>query len=160
MSTATFTRTSDTELVITRTFRAPPHRVYEVWTNPTHVAAWWAPASHGCAVASAVAEVAVGGAYRYVTRVASGDEFAFIGTYLELSPPTRIVYTQTFEPMAHLGEAVVTVTFDAQPDGTTFMRSVERYPSKDVLDGALASGMESGARETMDQLDAIAAALG
>ena len=56
-------------------------------------------------------------------------------------------------------DITTTHTFDATPDGTTAMRSVERYPSKDVLDGALASGMESGARETMDQLEAVAAAL-
>ncbi len=159
MSDTTLTKTSDREIVITRTFRAPPRVVYEVWTNPEHVKKWWAPASHQCHVSSAVADVKVGGAYRYVTRVASGDEFAFVGKYVELTPPSRIVYTQVFEPMAEAGEAVVTITFEERPGGTTFMRSTERYPSKEALDGALASGMEHGMRETLDQLDALAASL-
>jgi uncharacterized protein YndB with AHSA1/START domain len=159
MSDTTLTKTSDRQIVITRTFRAPPRTVWEVWTNPRHVEKWWAPTSRDCTVSSAVADVKVGGTYRYVTRVSTGDEFAFVGKYVELTPPSRLVYTQIFEPMAEAGEAVVTVTFEERPGGTTFMRSTELYPSAEALEAALASGMESGMRETLDQLDALAASL-
>jgi uncharacterized protein YndB with AHSA1/START domain len=149
-------RTSERELVITRTFRAPAHIVFDAWTKPEFVRRWWAPASRGVTVVECDADLRPGGAYRYVLG-RGDDRFAFSGKYVEIARPTRLVYTQTFEPMPH-GEAVVTVTF-AERDGSTTLLSHELYPSKEVLDGALASGMEDGMRETFDQLDALASSL-
>ena len=159
MSDTTLTRKSDREIIITRTFRAPPRRVYEAYTNAEHVKKWWAPKSLGAEMVSCDADVRVGGTYRYVIRSREAGELAFSGKYLELSAPSRLVYSQTFEPMAHAGEAIVTVSFEPDGKERTRMTSSELYPSKEVLDGVLASGMEHGMRETLDQLDALVASV-
>jgi uncharacterized protein YndB with AHSA1/START domain len=145
-------------IVITRTLGAPARIVFEAWTNPELVKRWWAPRSHKVSVASCEADVRAGGAYRYVLRRDSGEEMGFSGTYVEITPHSRLVYTQVFEPMAGQGEAVITVTF-SEHDGHTHLVSHELYPSARVRDGVLASGMEHGMRETMDQLDELVATL-
>ncbi|HEU4534076.1 MAG TPA: SRPBCC family protein [Polyangiaceae bacterium] len=147
--------TSDREIVIRRTFRAPPSVVFEAWTKPEFVKRWWAPASRGAAVIECDADVRPGGEYRYVTAVGPGQRFAFFGKYLEIVPPTRLVYTQVFEPYPD-AEVVVTVSFEER-DGSTLLVAREVYPSKEALEGAMASGMEEGLRETFDQLDALVA---
>ena len=96
------------------------------------------------------AQVEVGGRYRYLLR-RGDDQFGFSGRYTEISPPRRLVYTQVFEAFPG-AEAIITVTFEDR-DGHTFMSSHELYPSPEARDGALASGMEDGMRETLDQLD-------
>jgi uncharacterized protein YndB with AHSA1/START domain len=159
MSDTTLERTSDREIVITRTFRAPPRIVFEAYTKVEHVRKWWAPCSRGVELIACDAEIRVGGTYRYVMRVRDLGDMAFSGRYVELEPPSRLVYTQVFEPMKDAGEAVVTVAFDAAPGDRTKMTSRERYPSKEALEAALSSGMEHGMRESMDQLDALVAAL-
>jgi uncharacterized protein YndB with AHSA1/START domain len=107
--------------------------------------------------------VRVGGSYRYVLRLDTGSEFAFSGTYIEVTPHSRLVYTEIFEPTAtgaNPGDAevIVTVTFD-EADGKTHLVSRSLCPSKDVRDAIIASGMEHGMRETMDQLDELVASL-
>ncbi|MGE3190641.1 MAG: SRPBCC family protein, partial [Vicinamibacterales bacterium] len=137
----------DREIVIARVFDQPPAVVFDAWTRPELVARWWAPASHGVTVRSCEADVRAGGRYRYVLRHRTGDEIAFSGTYREVTPPSRLVYTQAFEQMP-AGEVVVTVTFEAR-DGGTHLVSREEYPSAEVRAAALASGMEHGMREAM-----------
>ena len=100
------------------------------------------------------AELRVGGSYRYVFGRPGQPEMAFTGVYRELSPAARLVYTQIFEPMRDAGEGLITATFEAQ-DGGTLLIQRELYPSKEVLDGAIASGMERGMRETLEQLAAL-----
>jgi uncharacterized protein YndB with AHSA1/START domain len=150
-------RTSDKEIVITRTFRAPAHIVFDAWTKPELVRRWWAPKSRGVTLVQCDADVRPGGAYRYVLARGKAERFAFFGKYLEIARPTRLVYTQSFEPIPD-GEAVVTVSFEER-DGSTMLVAHELYPSKEVLDGALTSGMEEGMRETFDQLDELVASL-
>jgi len=149
-------RTSDREILIRRTFRASAEVVFDAWTQPEYVRRWWAPASRGVTLVQCDADVRPGGAYRYVLARGKTERYAFSGKYLEIARPTRLVYTQSFEPFP--GEAVVTVSFE-QRDGATTLVARERYPSKDALDGALASGMEDGMRETFDQLDELVASL-
>jgi uncharacterized protein YndB with AHSA1/START domain len=84
---------------------------------------------------------------------------AISGEYTEVTPHSRLVYTQLFEPMREAGAVTVTVTFDER-DGRTHLVAHELYPSKEARAGALASGMEHGMRETMDQLDDLVASLG
>ena len=154
----TMERVSDREVVMTRTFNGPARIVFDAFTRPELVRRWWAPRSHGVTMVSCDADVRVGGAYRYVIQARSGPELGFSGRYTEITPHTRLVYTQIFEPMRDAGEVVVTVTFQEQA-GKTHMVSREVYPSKEACEGALATGMESGARETMDQLDELVASL-
>jgi uncharacterized protein YndB with AHSA1/START domain len=146
------------EIVIARTFNAPARVVFDAWTRADLVKRWWAPRSHHVTMAGCEADVRVGGAYRYVLRRDTGDEIAFSGTYNEIVPHTRLVYTQVFEPMRDAGEAVITVVLREQ-DGKTHLTSVEVYPSQEARDGAIAAGMESGMRETMDQLEDLLATL-
>lgn len=149
-------RTSDKEIVITRTFRAPAHIVFDAWTQPEYVRRWWAPESRGVILVQCDADVRPGGAYRYVLARGKTEQFAFSGKYVEITRPTRLVYTQSFEPIP--GEAIITVSFEER-DGSTTLVAREVYPSKEALDGALKSGMEDGMRETFDQLDELVASL-
>jgi uncharacterized protein YndB with AHSA1/START domain len=163
MSDTSLARTSDREIVIARTFNGPARIVFDAWTRPELVSRWWAPRELGVAMVSCEADVRVGGRYRYVLRPGQGDEVAFSGTYTEITPHSRLVYTTVLElkgveAVDESGAAIVTVTFDER-DGKTHLVSRERYPSKEVLDGVLASGMERGLRATMDQLDDLVASL-
>jgi uncharacterized protein YndB with AHSA1/START domain len=149
---------AERELVISRTFNAPPRIVFEAWTRADFVKRWWAPKSHGVTIASCEADVRKGGKYRYVLRQASGEELGFSGVYTEVTPYSRLVYTQFFEPMADAGAVVITVTLEEQR-GKTRLVAHEVYPSNEAREGALAAGMEHGMRETMDQLDELVASL-
>jgi uncharacterized protein YndB with AHSA1/START domain len=158
------TRVSDRELVMERTFAGPARIVFEAWTKPELVSRWWAPAALGVSMVSCDADLRVGGAYRYVLgHRQPGAQFAFSGEYTEITPHTRLVYTSFFEPTADgripgVEAVIVTVTFEER-DGRTHLVSREMYPSKDVLDMAVASGMEKGVHITMDQLDALVSSL-
>lgn len=158
MSDTTMELSGDREIIIARTFRAPPRIVFDAWTKAELVKRWWAPKSLGAELVGCEADVRAGGTYRYLMR-ADGNELAFSGEYREVTPPSRLVYTQVFEPMADAGAAVITVTFDDDGTGNTRLVSRELYPSAEARDAALASGMEHGMRETMRQLDELVASL-
>ncbi len=154
----TVERTSDRELVVTRAFNARASIVFDAMTNPELLKRWWAPRSLGVTLYSCEAEVRVGGKYRFVFGKDPAQSMAFSGVYKELVPHSRIVFTQLFEPMASAGEAVVTVTLEER-DGKTHMVQRQLFPSKQAADGAVASGMEKGMRETYDQLDTLVASM-
>ncbi|WP_338863752.1 SRPBCC family protein [Myxococcus stipitatus] len=147
---------SEREIVLTRTFRAPPRIVFEAWTQAEFVKRWWAPKSRGVELVECRADVQVGGTYRYVLR-AEGNEFGFNGKYVEINRHSRLVYTQIFEPFPD-SSLLITVTFE-EHEGQTRLRSHELYPTKEARDATIASGMESGMRETMNQLDELVATL-
>lgn len=106
-------------LLIERTFNAPPALVFAAWTKAELVKQWWAPRSHGVVMAECTADVRVGGKYRYVMRTPDGNELGFSGEYTEIAPPSRLVYTQVFEPMAHAGAVICTLSFTALAGGKT-----------------------------------------
>lgn len=151
-------RASDRELLITRVFRARPESVFDAMTNPELMKRWWAPRSLGVIIHSLEADVRVGGRYRYVFGKAGEPPMAFTGVYNEVERPARLVYTQVFEPMPDAGEGLITVTYEPHPEGTLYTQR-ERFPSKLVLDGVIASGMEKGMRETLDYLAELVATL-
>lgn len=145
----------DREVVITRTFRAGARAVFEAWTRPELVSRWWAPRARGVEIVGCEAEVRPGGRWRYVAR--KGEHLvAFSGAYQEVEPPSRLVYTSLFEGAPQAGAALVTVTFEERA-GATRLVAVERYPSAEVRDAVLASGMEEGMRNSLDQLDELVA---
>lgn len=154
----TLERRSERELVMTRTFNGPSRIVFDAWTKPELLKRWWAPCSLGVKLFSCEADVRVGGTYRYVFGHDAKHSMAFSGVYTEVTPHARLVYTQLFEPMRAAGEAIVTATFEEQGGKTRFELHA-LYPSKEALDGAVASGMEQGMRETMEQLEALVGAL-
>jgi uncharacterized protein YndB with AHSA1/START domain len=163
MNTTTLELPSDREILITRAFNGPARIVFDAFTKPELVARWWAPTSRGVSIVSCDADLHVGGTYRYVLQVRTQGQIAFSGSYLEVTPPSRLVYTQFFEPTAsgtNPGEVpiTVTVTFEER-DGKTHLTSLTSCPSKELRDGIIASGMEKGMRETMDQLDDLVGSL-
>lgn len=149
-------RGSERELVVTRTFDAPPRIVFEAWTRAELFQRWWVPKSIGLTLLSCDMDVRVGGKYRLVFQ-ASPQPMAFHGTYLEVTPPSRLVWTN--EEAGGSGQ-VTTVTFEEQA-GKTLLVMRELYPSKAALDDAIASGSTSGDMvETFNQLDDLLAAQG
>jgi uncharacterized protein YndB with AHSA1/START domain len=150
-------RTSERELVVTRTFDAPARIVFEAWTRPELLMRWWAPRSFGVSFISCEADVRSGGAYRFVFgHPASEQPMAFFGRYVEVTPYARLVWTND---EGGEGGAVTTVTFEER-DGETLVVMRDLHPSKAALDDAIASGSTSGAAETFAQLDELLVTLG
>jgi uncharacterized protein YndB with AHSA1/START domain len=151
-------RTADRELIVTRTFDAPAHIVFDAWTKPELLKRWWAPKSFGVSLFECEQDLRVGGAYRFAFGRDPKNPEVFTGRYLEIDPPSRLVLTQVYERVAHVGDAVVTATFEER-HGRTRLTLRQLFPSKEALEGALASGMERGMRVTLDQLDALVASM-
>jgi uncharacterized protein YndB with AHSA1/START domain len=146
-------RRSERELVVTRTINAPPRIVFEAWVKAELFQRWWVPKSLGMTLLSCELDVRVGGAYRLVFRhPAAPEPMAFHGRYLEVTPPSRLVWTN--EEAGGSGQTT-TVTFEERAAQTLLVMS-ELYPSKEVLDEAIRSGSTSGdMNETFDQLDEL-----
>jgi uncharacterized protein YndB with AHSA1/START domain len=154
----TVERASDRELVVTRSFNGPARIVFDAWTKPELLKRWWTPTSCGVSLFACEVDLRVGGTYRFVFGRNPMDPEVFSGRYTEVDPPTRLVFTQIYERMRSVGEAIVTATFE-EIDGKTCLTLHQLFPSKEALDGALVSGMERGMRETLDQLDELVASL-
>jgi uncharacterized protein YndB with AHSA1/START domain len=144
-------RTSERELVVTRTFDALPRVVFEAWTRAELFQRWWVPKSFGLRLLSCELDVRVGGVYRLVFRGPDNAQpMAFHGRYLEVVPPTRLVWTNEEAG----GGQITTVTFEERA-GQTLLVMHDLYPSKQALDEAMVSGSTSGMDETFDQLDGL-----
>jgi uncharacterized protein YndB with AHSA1/START domain len=152
----TVERKSDRELVVTRTFNGPARIIFDAWTKPELLKRWWAPKSLGVTLFSCDSDVRVGGKYRFVFGRDPKQAMVFSGTYTEVTPPTRLVWTQLFEPMPDDGEAIITATLEERGGKTLFVLH-QLFPSKAALDAAVASGMERGMRETYEQLEELIA---
>jgi uncharacterized protein YndB with AHSA1/START domain len=144
----TVERASDREIVITRSFDAPARIVFEAWTKPELFQRWWVPKSFGMQLLSCDMDARTGGTYRLVFA-STPEPMAFRGTYLEVTPHSRLVWTN--EEAGH-GEQVTTVTFDERA-GKTVVVVRELYPSKAALDAS--GGAEAGMSESFDQLDQL-----
>lgn len=145
-------RKSDHELVVTRTFNAPVHIVFEAWSNPELFKLWWVPKSAGMSLVSCDMDIRTGGVYRLVFSHPAFDQpMAFFGTYSEVTPNKRMVWTNEESDQG----AVTTVTFE-ENDGKTLVTYHERYPMEAALDEALAGSAE-GLPEQFAQLDELLA---
>src|SRR5277367_5576020 len=148
----TVERKSEREVVVTRIFNGPARLVFEAWTTPELLMRWWSPKSLGISFISCEADVRAGGTYRFVFgHPASDQPMAFFGRYIEVTPHSRLVWTND-----EGGEdgAVTTVTFEEKA-GKTLLVMQDLYPSKEALDAAIASGSTGGAGETFEQLDEL-----
>ena len=148
----TVERKSERELVVTRTFNGPARIVFEAWTKPELFKRWWAPKSMGMSLLSCEMDVRVGGKYRLEFEP---DAMAFFGTYLEVTPPSRLVWTNE---EGGEGGPVTTVTFE-EKGGKTLLVMHELYPSKEALDAA-GTGAADAMVETFAQLDELLLTLG
>ena len=149
----TVERKSERELVVTRTFDGPAHIVFEAWSKPELLERWWAPKSFGISFVSCEADVRTGGTYRFVFSHPDFEQpMAFFGRYIEATPYARIVWTNEESEDG----PVSTVTFE-EKDGKTLLVLTERYPSRQALDDAIASGSTgtSGAAEQFELLDEL-----
>jgi len=144
-------RKSERELVVTRTINAPARLVFEAWTKAELFRRWWVPQSYGLTLLSCEMDVRVGGQYRLVFRH-DDSTMAFFGTYLEVTPHSRLVWTNE---EGDDGTTVTTVTFD-ETAGKTLLVVHDLYPSKEALDSGSADAMP----EALDQLDELLASLG
>jgi uncharacterized protein YndB with AHSA1/START domain len=145
-------RKSDRELVVTRTFNAPAHIVFEAWSKPELFQRWWVPKSVGMTLVSCDMDVRTGGGYRFVFRHPAFDQpMAFFGTYREVTPNKRIVWTNEESDQG----AVTTVTFEENA-GKTLVTFHELYPTEAARDEALAGSAE-GLPEQFAQLDELLA---
>jgi uncharacterized protein YndB with AHSA1/START domain len=145
-------RKSDRELLVTRTFNAPAHIVFEAWTKPELFQRWWVPKAAGLSLLSCDMDVRTGGGYRLVFRhPASSEPMAFFGTYKEVTPHKRLVWTNEETDQG----AVTTVTFEENA-GKTLVTFHELYPTTAALEEALAGSAE-GLPEQFAQLDALLA---
>ncbi|RKH29582.1 ATPase [Corallococcus sp. CA041A] len=149
-------RKSEREFVVTRTVNGPARIIFEAWTQPELLKRWWAPKSFGISFISCEADVRVGGTYRFVFgHPASEQPMAFFGKYIEVTPHARLAWTN--EESAE--GAVTTVTFEEE-GGKTRVVVHDLHPSKEALDGAIASGSTCGMVETFEQLDELLVVLG
>lgn len=150
-------RTSERELVTTRSFNGPAHLVYKAWTTPELLLRWWAPKSFGITFISCEVDARTGGSYRFVFGHPSSEQpMAFFGKYIEATPPKRLVWTN--EEGGEDGP-VTTVTFEER-GAETLVVLRDLYPSKDALDQAIATESVAGFGETFEQLDVLLAELG
>lgn len=138
-------QTSDREVVVTRTFDAPARLVFEAWSKPDLFARWWVPKSMGMTLHACEMDVRTGGRY----RLGFGDGMDFFGTYLEVTPPSRIVWTND-EGGENASVTTVTLT---ETDGTTLLVMSELFPSKEALESD--GGAADATHETFEQLDEL-----
>lgn len=149
-------RTSERELVVTRTIDGPPPSVFEAWIDADLFRQWWVPKSLGVTLLSCEIDARVGGGYRLTFDNGAGEPMAFFGRYLEVTPPSRLVWTNEEGDGGHV---VTTATFE-EDHGRTRLVVHDLYPSKEALDDAVASGATSWNPETFDQLDELLVRLG
>ena len=151
-NSTTTERVSDRELVVTRSFAAPPRILFQAWTQPVLMLRWWAPKSFGITFISCEMDARTGGTYRFVFgHPASEQPMAFFGRYIEVVPDARIVWTN--EESGADG-SVTTLTFEARGGGTLLVLR-DLYPSKKALDAALASDSTGAFAEQFEALDEI-----
>jgi len=141
---------SDEEIRMTRLFNAPPELVFEVMSKPEHVKQWWGQLGEGYSMPVCEIDLRVGGKWRFVNRHPKG-EVCFYGEYREIAAPGRLVFTEIFEQFP---DAVSVVTAELEREGTkTRFIATVKYPSREVRDIVISSGMERGAAASYDQLE-------
>jgi uncharacterized protein YndB with AHSA1/START domain len=147
---------SETDVQMTRLFAAPRQLVFEAMTRPEHVKQWWGRLGEGYSVPICEIDLRVGGAWRFVNRHPRG-EVVFYGEYREIVPPERLVFTEIFAEHPDT-VSVVTAVF-SEERGQTRLTVIARYPSREVRDIVLGSGMEHGAAISYDRLEDLVVGL-
>src|SRR6202163_2654843 len=143
------TTASDNEMRMTRLFHAPRRLVFEAMMKPEHVKQWWGRLGEGYSVPVCEIDFRPGGAWRFVNRHPRG-EAAFHGEYREITPPSRVVFTEIFELFP---DTISVVTAElSEEGGKTRLTTTVRYPSPEVRDMVMASGMAKGAGTSYDPL--------
>jgi uncharacterized protein YndB with AHSA1/START domain len=150
------TTPSEKEICLTRLFDAPRHLVFDAMSKPEHVKRWWGRLDEGYSVPVCEIDLRPGGKWRFVNRHPAG-EAAFYGEYREITPPSRIVFTEIFEQFPDSVSVVTSVL--TEEGGKTRLTATVRYPSLEVRDAVIASGMARGAGISYDRLEDLVAEL-
>ena len=145
---------TDREIVLTRVFNAPRHLVFDAFSKPELLKRWFGP--HGWSLTTCEVDFRVGGGFRFILQGPDGQQMGMRGTYREIAPPERSVHMESFDDFP--GESQVTSTL-IEKDGKTTLTAVVLYPSKEVRDAVIKSGMEHGAAETYDKLEEMLVSL-
>jgi uncharacterized protein YndB with AHSA1/START domain len=153
IGTTTFATPSDREIVITRVFEAPRRLLFDAWTNCKHLPHWLLGPS-GWTMPGCEIDLRPGGAWRFMWRKADGTEMTMHGVYREITPPDRLVSTESWG--GDWPDTVNTVTF-TESDGQTTVTNQMLYPSKEARDAALETGMRRGVNASFDRLAAYIA---
>jgi uncharacterized protein YndB with AHSA1/START domain len=140
-------RTSERELVTTHILDAPRELVWKAWTDSKLIPRWWGPRYLTTIVDKM--DFRPGGAWRFVHHDAEGKEYAFHGVYREIVALEKIVDTFEFEGMP--GHVLVETAVFEDLGGKTKVTQKSVFETVEDLEGMLASGMEEGARETMER---------
>jgi uncharacterized protein YndB with AHSA1/START domain len=146
----------DLELVLTRAFAAPRRLVFAALTQPDLLRRWYG--QEGWTLVVCEIDLRTGGAWRLVSRLPDGREIGQRGVYREVAAPGRLVRTESWEDW-NPGELVTTVTL-AEHAGVTTLTDLTVFPSLEVRDMLLKSGLADGAGESYDRLDALLQSLG
>jgi uncharacterized protein YndB with AHSA1/START domain len=147
----TVERISEREVVVRRTVNGPARLVWEAWTKPELFRKWWVPKSYGLTLLACEMDVRVGEQYQLTFRHEEST-MVFFGTYLDVTPYSRLVWTNE---EGTGGTTVTTVTFEEQA-GKTLIVVHDLYPSQEAVDLGATGAMP----ETLDQLDEFLASLG
>jgi uncharacterized protein YndB with AHSA1/START domain len=147
------TTPSDREIRLTRLFDAPRRLVFEAMSKPEHIRRWWGCLGEGYSVPTCEVDLRPGGKWRFVNRHPNG-EAAFHGVYREITPPERVVFTEIYEAFPDV-ESVVTSVL-TEENGKTRLTVSCVYPSLEVRDAVIKSGMAKGAAVSYDRLEEVA----
>jgi uncharacterized protein YndB with AHSA1/START domain len=151
------TTPSDREIRMTRLFDAPPRLVFEAMSKPEHIKEWWGRLGEGYSVPVCEVDLRPGGKWRFSNRTPKGELATFYGVYREVAPPDRVVFTEIFEPFPD-AESVVTAIL-TEENGQTRLTATVIYPSVEIRDMVLQTGMARGAAISYDRLEDVAAGL-
>jgi uncharacterized protein YndB with AHSA1/START domain len=154
--TFTVTTPSDREIRLTRLFDAPRHLVWEAMNKPEHIKRWWGRLGEGYSVPVCEVDLRPGGKWRFVNRHPKG-EAEFYGEYREIVPPERVVFTEIFAPFPDSGSLVTAVL--TEENDKTRLTVTAQYPSLEVRDMVIGTGMAKGAAASYDRLEEVASEL-
>jgi uncharacterized protein YndB with AHSA1/START domain len=143
--------------IMSRAFDAPRDLVFKAHSSCEHVSKWWGPRRHS--FASCEMDFVEGGAWRYVLRDADGSEYPFKGEFLEIQAPERLIWTFIFDVEPFNEHAGVETMIFSEEDGQTTLTVTSVYPSIEIRDAVVSTGMVEGAAETYERLEEYAATL-
>jgi uncharacterized protein YndB with AHSA1/START domain len=134
-------------LVMTQTFDASRADLFEAWTTPEQVAAWWDPM--GARLAICEIDLRPGGAFRWINQGDNGAKYPFTGTYREIVPPERLVFQARTSPAGP--SQLATLIFTEDESGTTLTMTIE-CQSVAQRDAMLAMRVDAGTARTLQNL--------
>jgi uncharacterized protein YndB with AHSA1/START domain len=147
------TTPSDQEITLTRLFDAPRDLVFEAMSKPEHVRRWWGSLDDEHSMTVCEIDFRVGGKWHFVGRGPKG-EYGFHGVYLEIDAPERVVFTEIYDPFPGDGSVVTSIL--SEEKGKTRLTVTAKYPTLEIRDFVISTGMEKGAAISYDHLEVVA----